>query len=72
MKGERIICRTKFTLPRCATGHKPDIQRYKGRAIPQIATLFERAAWSERSLGKAVALACFYFRDSRHLLKLYA
>jgi hypothetical protein len=29
---------------RCATRHKLDIQRYKGRAGFQIATLFERAA----------------------------
>ena len=34
----------EFALSRCATGHKLDIQRYKGRASPQIATLFERAA----------------------------
>jgi hypothetical protein len=31
-------------LPRCATRHRCGIQRYRGRAGPQIATLFERAA----------------------------
>jgi hypothetical protein len=32
------------TPRRCATRHKPDIQRYKGRAGSQIAALFEQAA----------------------------
>jgi hypothetical protein len=35
---------TSFTLPRCATDHKLDTQRYRGRVIAQIATLLERAA----------------------------
>ena len=43
-------------LPRCAIRHKLGIQKYKGRAGRQIATLFERAAWFERSLGKVAAL----------------
>ena len=30
---------------------------YEGRASRQIATLFERAAWFERSLGKVAAPA---------------
>ena len=34
----------RFTLSRCARGHKLDIQTYEGRVIPQIATLHERAA----------------------------
>src|SRR5262249_25098757 len=34
----------EFTPPRCVTGHKLDIQRYKGRVTSQIATLLERAA----------------------------
>jgi hypothetical protein len=33
-----------FTLPRCVTRHKLGIQRYKGRADRQIATLFEQVA----------------------------
>jgi len=34
----------RFTRPRSATRHKLGIQRYKGRAGSQIATLLERAA----------------------------
>jgi len=34
----------RFPRRRCATRHKLGIQRYKGRAGSQIATLFERAA----------------------------
>jgi hypothetical protein len=34
----------EFTLPRCVTGHKLDIQTYKGPVTRQIATLFEQAA----------------------------
>jgi len=50
-----------FTLPRCtvpryATRHKLGIQMCKGQASRQIETLFEQAAWFERSLRKAVAL----------------
>jgi hypothetical protein len=34
----------EFTVPRCVTGHKLDIQKYKGPVTRQIATLFEQAA----------------------------
>src|SRR5262249_48377300 len=34
----------RFTLSRYATGHKLDIQTYKGRVIPQNTTLYEQAA----------------------------
>ena len=46
----------EFTLRRCASGHKLDIQRCKGRVTSQIATLLERAAWLERSLHRAGSL----------------
>jgi hypothetical protein len=49
-----------FTLTRCATRRKLGIQRYKARAGRQIATLFEQAAWLERRMGKAAALAHIY------------
>jgi len=42
------------------TGRKLGIQRYKARAGRQIATLFEQAAWLERSLDNAAALARIY------------
>jgi len=51
---------SRFTLPRwapsrCATHHMLGTQTYKDPAGRQIATLFERAAWFERSLRKAGA-----------------
>jgi hypothetical protein len=49
-----------LTLRRCATRRKLGIQRYKARAGRQIATLFEQAAWLERRMGKAAALAHVY------------
>jgi NADPH-dependent 7-cyano-7-deazaguanine reductase QueF-like protein len=49
-----------FTLPRRATRRKLGIQRYKARAGCQIVTLFEQAAWLERRMGKAAALAHIY------------
>jgi len=48
-------------LPRCATDHRRDIQRYRGQEGSQIATLFERDAWFERSLGNAAPLTCIYW-----------
>jgi hypothetical protein len=42
--------------PRCATRHKLGIQTYKGREARQSARLFEQAAYSARSLGKAAPL----------------
>jgi hypothetical protein len=58
----RIVAFTlpRSELPRCATRHKLGIQTYKCRAGRQIAMLFERAAWSEHSLGKAAAVARIY------------
>jgi hypothetical protein len=40
----------------CATRHKLGIQRRGDRASRQIATLSDRAAWFERSMGTAAAL----------------
>jgi hypothetical protein len=60
--GGRVARLVAFMLPpgtrhRCATHHKLRIQRHKGRASCQTATLFERAASFARSLGKAAAMA---------------
>jgi hypothetical protein len=58
----RIVAFTlpRSELPRCVTRHKLGIQTYKCRAGRQIAMLFERAAWSEHTLGKAAAVARIY------------
>jgi len=42
---------------RLATRHNRGIQTYKGQAGRQSAMLFDRAAWFERSLRKAAAVA---------------
>jgi hypothetical protein len=49
-----------MVLPLCATRHKLGIQTHKGREGRQIATLFERAAWFERSLDTAAVLVRMY------------
>ena len=54
--GGRLLL-TGRAQARCASHHKLGIQTYKGRAARHIATLFEQAAWFERSLRKAGSLA---------------
>jgi hypothetical protein len=53
----KSLMQCSFKLPRGATRHKLGIQKYKRRADRQIAALFARDAWFERSLGTAEASA---------------
>jgi mRNA-degrading endonuclease HigB of HigAB toxin-antitoxin module len=48
----RASALSRFTRRRCALRHKFDIQRHRGWAGFRTATLFERAAYFERSLAK--------------------
>ena len=43
-RDQRVMKMVAIMLPRCAIDHRRDIQRYRGQAGFQIATLFERDA----------------------------